>query len=104
MLENDQIRHGWRTTATGARRRTIARRLASFAACTHPAYSNPAQPVTRVAMPLCRADRVLLSGGAAIAGSTALFGAPLGLAVPAVALLGILADGVFRPSSSVFYP
>jgi peptidoglycan/xylan/chitin deacetylase (PgdA/CDA1 family) len=55
-------------------------------------------------MPLCRADRVLLSGGAAIAGSTALFGASLGLAVPAVALLGILADGVFRPSSSVFYP
>lgn len=55
-------------------------------------------------MPLCRADRVLLSGGAAIAGSTAVFGAPLGVAVPAVALLGILADGVFRPSSSVFYP
>jgi len=55
-------------------------------------------------MRLCRADRVLLSGGVAIAGSTALFGAPLGLAVPAVAMLGLLADGVFRPSSSVFYP
>jgi chitin deacetylase len=55
-------------------------------------------------MPLSRADRILLSGGAAIAGSTALFGTPLGLAVPAVALLGLLADGVFRPASSVFYP
>lgn len=55
-------------------------------------------------MPLCRADRVLLSGGAAIAGSTAVFGAPLGVAVPAVALFGILLDGVFRPASSVFYP
>lgn len=55
-------------------------------------------------MPLTRADRILLSGGAAIAGSAALFGAPLGVAVPAVALLGILADGVFRPASSVFYP
>jgi len=55
-------------------------------------------------MPLCRADRVLLSGGAAIAGSAAVFGAPLGAAVPAVALVGIVLDGVFRPSSSVFYP
>jgi peptidoglycan/xylan/chitin deacetylase (PgdA/CDA1 family) len=46
----------------------------------------------------------LLSGGAAIAGSTVLFGTPLGLAVPAVAMLGLLADGIFRPSSSVLYP
>ena len=55
-------------------------------------------------MPLCRADGILLSGAAAIAGSTALFGTPFGWAVPAVALAGILADGVFRPASSVFYP
>ena len=55
-------------------------------------------------MRLCRADRVLLSGGAAIASGAALFGTPLGVAVPAVAMLGLLADGIFRPSSSVFYP
>ena len=55
-------------------------------------------------MRLCRADRVLLSGGVAIAGSTAVFGTPLGLAVPVAAMLGVLADGIFRPSSSVFYP
>lgn len=53
---------------------------------------------------ISRADRILLGGGAAIAGGTALFGAPLGLAVPLLATLGVLADGIFRPSSSLFYP
>lgn len=56
-------------------------------------------------MNICRADKVLLSGGAALIGSAALFGATsLGLAIPAAAVLAVLADGVFRPSSSTFYP
>lgn len=38
-------------------------------------------------------------------GSAALFGATsLGLGLPAAALLAVLADGIFRPSSSTFYP
>lgn len=56
-------------------------------------------------MGLCRADKVLLAGGTALASSIALFGASgLGLSVPAAAFLAILADGIFRPSSGTFYP
>ena len=56
-------------------------------------------------MDLCRADKVLLAGGAALATSAALFGASaVGLGVPAAAFAAILADGVFRPSSGTFYP
>jgi peptidoglycan-N-acetylglucosamine deacetylase len=53
---------------------------------------------------LCRADKVLLGGGAALASSAALFGASsLGLALPAAAFVALLMDGVFRPSSSTLY-
>jgi len=55
-------------------------------------------------MPLCRADKVLLGGGAAIAGGAALFGMPLGAALPATAFAAIMLDGIFRPASSTFYP
>ncbi len=37
-------------------------------------------------------------------GGSALFGIPAGLAVPAAAFAAIMLDGVFRPSSSTFYP
>jgi peptidoglycan-N-acetylglucosamine deacetylase len=53
---------------------------------------------------LCRADKFLLAGGAAVLGSSALLTAtPLALGAPA-AFLAILTDGIFRPSSSVLYP
>lgn len=56
-------------------------------------------------MGLCRADKVLLTGGAAVLGSATLFGATTwGLGLPLAALLGVLADGVFRPSSGTLYP
>lgn len=55
-------------------------------------------------MTICRADKVLLSGGAAMLGGTVLFGAPLGVAIPAAAFAAVMADGIFRPSSSTFYP
>jgi peptidoglycan-N-acetylglucosamine deacetylase len=55
-------------------------------------------------MSLCRADKVLLAGGAAVLGSTALLPAtPLALGASA-ALLAVITDGIFRPSSSVLYP
>jgi peptidoglycan/xylan/chitin deacetylase (PgdA/CDA1 family) len=54
---------------------------------------------------LCRADKVLLSAGATVLGSTALFGlSPLAIGIPAGAFLAVLADAVFRPSSGTFYP
>lgn len=55
-------------------------------------------------MTICRADKVLLSGGAAVLGGTVLFGAPLGVAIPAAAFAAVMTDGIFRPSSSTFYP
>ena len=55
-------------------------------------------------MSLCRADKVLLAGGAAVLGSSALLTAtPLAFGASA-AFLMVLTDGIFRPSSSVFYP
>ena len=55
-------------------------------------------------MSLCRADKVLLAGGAAVLGSSALLNA-LPVAVGAsAAFLAVLTDGIFRPSSSVLYP
>lgn len=55
-------------------------------------------------MSLCRADKVLLAGGAAVLGSSALLTAtPLALGASA-AFLAVLTDGIFRPSSSVLYP
>ncbi len=55
-------------------------------------------------MNLCRADKVLLAGGAAVLGSSALLTAtPLAFGASA-AFLVVLTDGIFRPSSSVFYP
>ena len=56
-------------------------------------------------MSLCRADKVLLSGCAAMLGSTALFGpTALSFGVPAGLLATVLADGIFRPSSNTLYP
>ncbi|MFL6547574.1 MAG: polysaccharide deacetylase family protein [Povalibacter sp.] len=55
-------------------------------------------------MTICRADKVLLGGGAVMLGGSALFGVPTGLAVPAAAFAAVMLDGVFRPSSSTFYP
>jgi peptidoglycan/xylan/chitin deacetylase (PgdA/CDA1 family) len=52
---------------------------------------------------LCRADKVLLAGTAAILGSTALLTATP-LAATSAAFLMVLTDGIFRPSSSVLYP
>jgi len=52
---------------------------------------------------LCRADKVLLAGGAAVLGSSALLHA-MPLTVTAAAFAMVLTDGIFRPSSSVFYP
>ena len=55
-------------------------------------------------MSLCRADKVLLAGGAAVLGSSALLTAtPLAVGASA-AFLAVLTDGIFRPSSSVLYP
>lgn len=56
-------------------------------------------------MNLCRADKVLLSGCAAMLGSTALFGpSALALGIPAGVLATVLADGIFRPTSNTLYP
>jgi peptidoglycan/xylan/chitin deacetylase (PgdA/CDA1 family) len=53
----------------------------------------------------CRADKVLLGGGVALLGGTAVFGASLlGAGLPASVLGLLITDGVFRPSSSTFYP
>jgi peptidoglycan/xylan/chitin deacetylase (PgdA/CDA1 family) len=45
-----------------------------------------------------------MGGAAAVIGGAAVFGAPMGIAVPGAALLAILADGIFRPASSTLYP
>lgn len=56
-------------------------------------------------MKLCRADKFLLAGGVAVLGSAAVFGpTALGVGVPASAVALLLADGIFRPDSSVLYP
>jgi peptidoglycan/xylan/chitin deacetylase (PgdA/CDA1 family) len=52
---------------------------------------------------LCRADKVLLAGGAAVLGTSALLTATP-LAITSAAFLCLMTDGIFRPSSSVFYP
>jgi peptidoglycan/xylan/chitin deacetylase (PgdA/CDA1 family) len=55
-------------------------------------------------MKICRADKVLLGGGAAMVGGTALFGMPAGLALPAATFAAVMLDGVFRATSSTLYP
>lgn len=56
-------------------------------------------------MNLCRADKVLLSGWAAVMGSAAIAGpTAAGLGIPAALFAALIADGVFRPSSNTFYP
>jgi peptidoglycan/xylan/chitin deacetylase (PgdA/CDA1 family) len=55
-------------------------------------------------MNICRADKVLLGGGAAILSGATLFGTPAGLAIPVAAFAAVMLDGVFRPTSSTFYP
>jgi peptidoglycan-N-acetylglucosamine deacetylase len=52
---------------------------------------------------LCRADKVLLAGGAAVGSSALLTATPLALGA-AAAFLAVLTDGIFRPTSSVLYP
>jgi peptidoglycan/xylan/chitin deacetylase (PgdA/CDA1 family) len=52
---------------------------------------------------LCRADKVLLAGGAVLGSSALLTTAPLTVGASA-AFLAVLTDGIFRPSSSVLYP
>jgi peptidoglycan-N-acetylglucosamine deacetylase len=48
---------------------------------------------------------VLLTGGAALLSSSALFGVtPLAIGIPAGALAALLVDGIFRPSSGTLYP
>ncbi len=55
-------------------------------------------------MNVCRADKVLLSGCAAMLGSAAILGpTAAGLGIPAALFAALIADGVFRPSSSTFY-
>lgn len=54
-------------------------------------------------MSLCRADKVLLAGGAAVLGSSALLSATP-LAIASAAFLMVMTDGIFRPTSSVLYP
>lgn len=56
-------------------------------------------------MSLCRADRLLLASAAVTAGSAAVFGpTALGLGVPIGACALLVADGVFRPASTLLYP
>lgn len=56
-------------------------------------------------MNLCRADKLLLSGGAAVLGSAAVFGAtPLAIGLPLGALALAISEGVFRPGSNTLYP
>ena len=53
-------------------------------------------------MSLCRADKVLLAGGAAVLGSSALLTAtPLAFGASA-AFLAVLTDGIFRPPPACF--
>lgn len=52
---------------------------------------------------LCRADKVLISGAAVVGSSALLTAAPLAIGASA-AFVAVLTDGIFRPSSSVFYP
>jgi peptidoglycan/xylan/chitin deacetylase (PgdA/CDA1 family) len=52
---------------------------------------------------LCRADKVLIAGSAAVLGSSALLAATP-LALTSAAFLAVLTDGIFRPTSSVLYP
>lgn len=64
-----------------------------------------ATAVQQMSNRLCRADKLLLGGGAAVLGGTTLFGAGLlGMGVPFSVLGLMITDGVFRPSSSAFYP
>jgi len=56
-------------------------------------------------MNLCRADKVLIGGAAAVVGSGVLFGASsVSIGLPLCALVATMVDGIFRPSSSDFYP
>ncbi len=56
-------------------------------------------------MSLCRADRFLLASAAATIGSAAVFGpGAVSLGVPLGAYALMMADGVFRPASPLFYP
>lgn len=55
-------------------------------------------------MNLCRADRFLLASAAIAAGSAAAFGpSALSLGIPLGAHALLMADGIFRPASSVLY-
>jgi peptidoglycan/xylan/chitin deacetylase (PgdA/CDA1 family) len=54
---------------------------------------------------ICRADRLLIGGGTAIAASVAAFGPhALSVGIPAAGLVGALTLGIARPTSSILYP
>jgi peptidoglycan/xylan/chitin deacetylase (PgdA/CDA1 family) len=54
---------------------------------------------------LCRADKFLLASAAVTAGSAAVFGpSALSLGVPFGVHALLMADGIFRPESSILYP
>ncbi len=54
---------------------------------------------------LCRADKFLLASAAVTLGSATVFGpGALGLGMPLSAYALLVADGIFRPASSLLYP
>lgn len=56
-------------------------------------------------MNLCRADRFLLASGAAVLGSAVVFGpGALSIGLPLGAHALLMADGIFRPASTLLYP
>lgn len=56
-------------------------------------------------MNLCRADKFLLASGAAVLGSAVAFGpSALSIGLPFSAHALLMADGIFRPASSLLYP
>lgn len=64
-----------------------------------------ARPADGNRLILCRADKFLLAGSAAVLGSATLLATtPAVLGAASGAFLALFADGIFRPSSSVFYP
>jgi peptidoglycan/xylan/chitin deacetylase (PgdA/CDA1 family) len=62
-------------------------------------------PIGSSPLSLCRADKFLLASAAATVGSAAVFGPSiLSVGVPFGAHALLMADGIFRPDSSILYP
>jgi peptidoglycan/xylan/chitin deacetylase (PgdA/CDA1 family) len=67
--------------------------------------ARPAITLDVALLNLCRADKFLLASAAVTLGSAAIFGpSALSLGVPLGAHALLMADGIFRPDSSVLYP